>query len=309
MTKTGDNVTLKGSEINLYDLKAGAYTALLPSGAGKITHKSDWTGFDTVVTESEKYVIDPQDNYKGHGKGTAGLVNVYTGEPEIIDNPGRLPFGSNGSSTDNSQTIPNRGGSKAPVNEPEESTDVPGIETPENTTDPHKAPEPQEPINETEIKVPEKTPTEAPSGGSNGAGSGGAGGAGGAGSGTPVINHEEETPSSHKDVYEDYDSSESSDEPDMSITVPKEQQEITFLEFLTPEKYSENDPYDNLKAILNAQRPIEREDKTTLSAGRPSSPQTGDESKLPFYGLGMLLSFVILGGWMIVFKRKKENNL
>lgn len=309
MTNTGDNVTLKGSEINLYELKAGDYTALLPSGAGKITHKSDWTGFDTVVTESEKYVIDPQDNYKGHGKGTAGLVNVYTGEPEIIDNPGRLPFGSNEGTKENSETLPNRGGSKEPVNEKEGSSGVPQIETPENTTDPHKTPEPQEPINGTEIKVPDKSPEEAPSGGSNGAGSGGAGGAGGAGSGTPVINHEEKTPSSHKDVYEDYDSSDSSDEPDMSITVPKEQQEITFLEFLTPEKYSENDPYDNLKAILNAQRPIEREDKTTLSAGRPSSPQTGDDSKLPLYGLGVLISFVIFGGWMIVFKRKKENNL
>ena len=325
VTKSDGDVHLKVMGKNLYELPSGKYTGLLPSGMGRIHHDKNWTGYDTVVRGS--YAIDPDNDYRGKGSGTAGLVNVYTGAPEPVEEPAVTPMPPRGTMPSRGPQMPDKNAGRPETDSPEKDIEKPeadspdkntekpenensdkNTEKPENDSSSEAAIKPvtdetKEPDDTDGTKVPEKTEH------ISGSGLSGGGASLPNSSGSPSLKI---TP--YKNSSSDDDSGDTSDGNDASlekllssITGIEEQPEITFAEFLGNNMYSAEEPYDDSRAVLEAKRAMLKDGENGSSEkDRSRSPKTGDESRMILHGIGAVLSMIILGSWFTVFRKKKH---
>ena len=73
------------------------------------------------------------------------------------------------------------------------------------------------------------------------------------------------------------------------------------------DKSSDSGSTEDLREILNGQRPFPNESESSSSGtGKRPSPQTGDESRMILHGIGALLSAIILGSWFAISKNNKS---
>ena len=325
VTKSDGDIDLNLMGKNLYELPSGKYTGLLPSGMGRIHHDKNWTGYDTVVRGS--YAIDPDNDYRGKGSGTAGLVNVYTGAPEPEEESAVTPMPPRGTMPSRGPQMPDKNAGRPETDSPEKDIEKPeadspdkntekpenensdkNTEKPENDSSSEAAIKPvtdetKEPDDTDGTKVPEKTEH------ISGSGLSGGGASSSKSSGSPSLKI---TP--YKNSSSDDDSGDTSDGNDASlekllssITGSEEQPEITFAEFPGNNMYSAEEPYDDSRAVLEAKRAMLKDGENGSSeTDRSRSPKTGDESRMILHGIGAVLSMIILGSWFTVFRKKKH---
>ncbi|OON86678.1 hypothetical protein BXO88_06710 [Oribacterium sp. C9] len=67
-----------------------------------------------------------------------------------------------------------------------------------------------------------------------------------------------------------------------------------------------DDDSTNDKIVLGKKRPIPSDSSTSTSSVKPWNPQTGDDSSMVYYGIGALVSLMILGVWFYLNKRRKN---
>ncbi|OON87231.1 hypothetical protein BXO88_05000 [Oribacterium sp. C9] len=257
-------VNLDRSGKNLYGISTEIANIFSSKTGGMVNHNNNWTGYDTPV--NGEYSIDDK-----KGKGTAGFINVYTGDSKAKESTSSSKGSMSGNTPPFSSQIPGKTEVKPETAVPSTSGTKPQTDTKTGTT----------------------TTTVSSSG---------------SGSGSSVSR--KSTPSYSRD-NSDNDSDDrpvtvtNADPAEKGLKYSEDAKETSIIQFYTDTDSASESTFDESGSVLVAKRPFDDDSTSAISRGRSGAPKTGDESAMFLYGILSLVSMLISVSWFVINRKKR----